>query len=59
MLAIREKGISPREAAETIFQQAAGGEFYIVTQPEMVLAAMASRGNQLRERRAPRPRRSG
>jgi hypothetical protein len=37
----------------------AAGEFYLVTQPEMVLAAMANRGHQLRERRAPRPQRSG
>jgi short-subunit dehydrogenase len=57
MLTIREKGISALAAAATIFQQAAAGEFYIVTQPEMVLAAMANRGDQLRERRAPRPRR--
>jgi NADP-dependent 3-hydroxy acid dehydrogenase YdfG len=57
MLTIREKGISALAAAETIFQQAAAGEFYIITQPEMVLAAMANRGDQLRERRAPRPRR--
>jgi NAD(P)-dependent dehydrogenase (short-subunit alcohol dehydrogenase family) len=58
MLDIREGGISPLEAAETIFQQAAAGEFYIVTQPDMVLAAMANRGDQLRQRRPPRPRRS-
>ncbi|HUJ67669.1 MAG TPA: SDR family NAD(P)-dependent oxidoreductase, partial [Acidimicrobiales bacterium] len=45
MLTIREKGISALAAAETIFQQAAAGEFYIVTQPEMVLAAMANRGD--------------
>jgi len=57
MLNIREKGISPMAAAETIFQQAVAGEFYIVTQPEMVLAAMANRGDQLRDRQAPRPRR--
>ncbi len=53
MMAIRQQGISPLEAAETIFQQAAAGEFYIVTQPEMVLASMAARGDQLRDRRAP------
>ena len=58
MLTIRETGIGPLEAAETIFQQAAAGEFYIVTQPDWVLAAMANRGDQLRQRRAPRPRRS-
>jgi NADP-dependent 3-hydroxy acid dehydrogenase YdfG len=57
MLTIREAGISALAAAETIFQQAAAGEFYIVTQPEMVLAAMANRGDQLRDRRAPRTRR--
>jgi NADP-dependent 3-hydroxy acid dehydrogenase YdfG len=57
MLNLRENGISPLQAAETIFQQAASGEFYIVTQPEMVLAAMANRGDQLRQRRPPRPRR--
>jgi NADP-dependent 3-hydroxy acid dehydrogenase YdfG len=56
MLTIRERGISPQEAAETIFRQAAAGEFYIVTQPDWVLAAMANRGDQLRDRRAPRPR---
>jgi NADP-dependent 3-hydroxy acid dehydrogenase YdfG len=58
MLNIRERGISPLEAAQTVFQQAAAGEFYIVTQPEMVLAAMVNRGDQLRDRRAPQPRRS-
>jgi len=57
MMAVREKGISALEAAETIFQQAAAGEFYIVTQPEMVLASMGARGDQLRDRRAPRLRR--
>jgi len=58
MLEIRERGISPLEAAQTIFQQAAAGEFYIVTQPDTVLAAMANRADQLRQRRPPRPRRS-
>lgn len=53
MLALAAQGITPLAAAETIFQQAAAGEFYIVTQPEMVLGAMATRGNQLRDRRAP------
>ncbi len=57
MLSIRERGISPLTAAETIFQQAAAGEFYIVTQPDMVLAAMAARGDQLRDRLPPRANR--
>jgi NADP-dependent 3-hydroxy acid dehydrogenase YdfG len=57
MLAIRRHGISPLEAAQAIFQQAAAGEFYIVTHPEMVLAAMAARGDQLRDRRPPQVRR--
>lgn len=57
MLALRAKGISPREAAETIFAQAVAGEFYIVTQPEMVYPAMAARADQLRDRRRPRARR--
>jgi NADP-dependent 3-hydroxy acid dehydrogenase YdfG len=57
MLAVRERGITPLEAAETIFQQAAEGEFYILTQPDMVSAAMAARGQQLTARAAPRLRR--
>lgn len=57
MLALRQKSISARAAAETIFAQAAAGEFYIVTQPEMVLTAMAARGDQLRDRRRPSGRR--
>jgi NADP-dependent 3-hydroxy acid dehydrogenase YdfG len=57
MMAIRERGISAREAAETIFQQAAQGEFYILTQPDVVSAAMAARAKQLTERAPPRPRR--
>ena len=59
MMAIREEGMSPADAAQAIFEQAAAGEFYIVTHPEMVLAAMAARGDQLRDRRAPRVRRPG
>ncbi len=56
MMAVRERGISPLDAAQTIFEQAAAGEFYVVTQPEMVLAGMAARADQLRDRRAPRIR---
>jgi len=58
MLAVRERAISPAEAADTIIEQAAQGEFYIVTQPDIVLAAMAARADQLVHRRAPAPYRS-
>ena len=54
MIAVRQRGITPLEAAATIFEQAAAGEFYIVTNTEMVYAAMAARADQLRDRRAPR-----
>ncbi len=54
MLTIREqRGITSLEAAETIFEQAARGEFYIVTQPDFVLTAMAARAEQLRTRKPP------
>lgn len=55
MLAVRGRAISPAEAAETIMDQAARGEFYIVTQPDMVLTAMADRADQLAHRRVPTP----
>ncbi|MDA3644014.1 SDR family NAD(P)-dependent oxidoreductase [Saccharopolyspora indica] len=58
MLAIGEQAISADEAAETIVAQAARGEFYIVTHPELVHAAMAARADQLVNRRAPVPHRS-
>ena len=58
MLAVRDRAISPAEAADTIIEQAAQGEFYIVTQPDIVLAAMAARADQLVHRRAPAPYRT-
>jgi NADP-dependent 3-hydroxy acid dehydrogenase YdfG len=57
MMAVRKRGITPLEAAQTIFEQAAQGEFYILTQPDMVSAAMAARAKQLTLRAAPRLRR--
>jgi NADP-dependent 3-hydroxy acid dehydrogenase YdfG len=57
MMAVRERGITALEAAETIFEQAARGEFYILTQPDTVSAAMAARAKQLTLRAAPRLRR--
>jgi NADP-dependent 3-hydroxy acid dehydrogenase YdfG len=56
MMAVRERGMSPLEAAKTIFEQAAQGEFYILTHPDMVGAAMTARAKQLTERKAPRLR---
>lgn len=53
MFKVREQAISAETAAETIFQQAADGEFYIVTQPEAVLAAMRQRGETLAGRQPP------
>ncbi|MFD5199063.1 SDR family NAD(P)-dependent oxidoreductase [Streptomyces sp. NPDC058375] len=58
MFRVRERAISPEEAAATILQQAADGEFYIVTQPESVLGAMRDRADQLTSRRAPAAPRS-
>ena len=56
MMKVREGGMTTLEAAETIFAQAADGEFYILTQPEMIRASMARRAEQLLERRPPRSR---
>jgi len=58
MFAVKERAIGAAEAADTIMEQAAQGEFYIVTQPEIVYAAMTARAGQLSERRAPGPFRS-
>ncbi|MFG2961002.1 SDR family NAD(P)-dependent oxidoreductase [Streptomyces sp. NPDC048291] len=58
MFRVRERAISPEEAAATILRQAADGEFYIVTQPDSVLGAMRDRAEQLTARRAPAPPRS-
>ncbi|KAA5838024.1 SDR family NAD(P)-dependent oxidoreductase [Saccharopolyspora hirsuta] len=58
MLAVREQAMSADEAAENIVAQAARGEFYIVTHPEVVHAAMSARADQLANHRAPAPHRS-
>ncbi|MGW9131845.1 SDR family oxidoreductase [Streptomyces sp. NPDC055681] len=57
MFRVRERAISPEEAAATIFQQAAAGEFYIVAQPDSVLGAMRDRADQLTARRPSAPAR--
>ncbi|EGD53410.1 SDR family NAD(P)-dependent oxidoreductase [Gordonia neofelifaecis] len=56
MLKLRDTAMSPLEAAERVFAQAAGGEFYLLTHAELVGTAMAARGEQLRTRTAPRSR---
>jgi NAD(P)-dependent dehydrogenase (short-subunit alcohol dehydrogenase family) len=56
MMEVREGGMTVLAAAETIFSQAADGEFFILTQPEMIGAAMARRADQLRDRHPPRRR---
>jgi NAD(P)-dependent dehydrogenase (short-subunit alcohol dehydrogenase family) len=53
MVKVREGGMSALAAAETIFSQAADGEFFILTQPEMIGAAMSRRANRLLDRRPP------
>ncbi|GAA4545054.1 SDR family oxidoreductase [Pseudonocardia xishanensis] len=58
MLAVRERGMSADEAAETIIAQAARGEFYIFTHEEAGRSAMVDRAEQLVARRAPRSFRS-
>ncbi len=56
MMEVREGGMTALAAAETIFSQAADGEFFILTQPEMIGAAMVRRAEQLRDRHPPRRR---
>ncbi len=56
MMEVRKGGMTALAAAETIFSQAADGEFFILTQPEMIGAAMARRADQLRDRHPPRRR---
>lgn len=56
MLKLRQTAMSPVEAAERVFAQAADGEFYLLTHPDLVAAAMAGRGEQLISRAAPTTR---
>lgn len=53
MLDIAQKGITPLLAAERVFEQAANGDFYLLTQVEMVSTTMNMRAEQLRKRTAP------
>ncbi|MGV0791907.1 SDR family oxidoreductase [Mycolicibacterium sp. XJ1819] len=53
MLDIKAEAMDPLEAAQVVFEQAAAGEFYLLTQPEYVGNAMSERAAILAERRAP------
>ncbi len=53
MLDIKAEAMDPVEAARVVFEQAAAGEFYLLTQPEYVGNAMSERAEILASRRAP------
>jgi NAD(P)-dependent dehydrogenase (short-subunit alcohol dehydrogenase family) len=52
MLAVKAQAMDPLAAAETVFEQAAEGRFYILTQPSVGLA-MAERADVLATQRPP------
>jgi NAD(P)-dependent dehydrogenase (short-subunit alcohol dehydrogenase family) len=53
MMGIKASAMDADEAARVIFEQAAEGRFYLMTQPEYVGSAMAERANVLIAQRAP------
>ena len=53
MLDIKAEAMDPVAAARVVFDQAAEGRFYLLTQPEYVGAAMTERANVLASQRAP------
>ncbi|BBY18262.1 SDR family NAD(P)-dependent oxidoreductase [Mycolicibacterium litorale] len=53
MLDIKAAAMDPLAAAEVVFDQAADGRFYLLTQPEYVGNAMAERADVLSTQRAP------
>jgi NAD(P)-dependent dehydrogenase (short-subunit alcohol dehydrogenase family) len=53
MLDIKAQAMHPLAAAETVFEQAAAGRFYLLTQPEFVGSAMAERADVLGSQRPP------
>lgn len=53
MLDIKAAAMDPVAAAEVVFDQAAEGRFYLLTQPEYVGSAMTERANVLASQRAP------
>ena len=56
MLDIKAEAMDPLAAAEAVFEQAAEGRFYLLTQPDYVGSAMAERANVLASQQAPRLR---
>lgn len=53
MLDIKAMAMDPSTAAETLFDQAAAGRFYLLTHPEYIGAAMAERAEVLASQRPP------
>jgi NAD(P)-dependent dehydrogenase (short-subunit alcohol dehydrogenase family) len=53
MLAIKADAMDPVAAAEVVFEQAAEGRFYLLTQPDYVGSAMAERAEVLVSQRPP------
>lgn len=53
MLDIKAEAMDPVAAAEVVFEQAAQGRFYLLTQPDYVGSAMTERANVLATQRAP------
>ncbi|HSS23658.1 MAG TPA: SDR family NAD(P)-dependent oxidoreductase [Mycobacterium sp.] len=53
MLDVKAAAMDPLAAAATIFEQAAKGRFYLLTEPVYVGSAMAERANVLRAQRPP------
>jgi hypothetical protein len=56
MLDIKAEAMDPLAAADAVFEQAAEGGFYLLTQPEYVGSAMAERARVLTSQEAPRLR---
>lgn len=56
MLDIKAAAMDPLEAAEVVFDQAAEGRFYLITQPDYVGSAMTERARVLTSQEAPRLR---
>ncbi len=55
MLAVKVVAMDPEAAASAIFEQAADGRFYLLTEPEYVGSAMTERANVLAAQRPPAP----
>jgi len=56
MLDIKAEAMDPLAAAEAVFDQAAEGRFYLLTQPDYVGSAMAERANVLASQQPPKLR---